>query len=192
MSASIVYRRRRPLVFRQPGRKDDPFLVRRISPALADGRRFCARELVPAYGVLAQSSAMWGFNVQREIVFVITGALLFAAFIAPVAEASSTQAPSRGRCVGYLPEISFGATIAPRSEREVFSWTTTCTSTTYASVSGNVSVSIQKQVPGGWEVRATGGYAHVPDLGPGTYRLVIKNISVAPAPYTVRHRRGLG
>jgi len=49
-----------------------------------------------------------------------------------------------------------------------------------------------RMVPGGWKVRAAGVYAQVPDLGPGTYRIVITNASAMSTAYTIRHRRGMG
>jgi len=132
------------------------------------------------------------YATNLKLPVIVGTALLLAAALFPTAGAAPGSVVSRGRCIGYPPEISFGGTIGAQRDQEVFSWRTTCTSAVYASVTGALQISIQEQVSGGWRLRAAGAYAHVPDLGPGTYRLVVTNRYTQSTTYTVRHRRGMG
>lgn len=159
-----------------------------FSPRASPTERSATRALVSSGAM----SAKWSVKMKQKLALIVGVALLGATSMTTAPEVAAAPTISRGHCIGTLPEISFGGTIAPQREEEVFSWSTTCTSSAYASASGGVLVSIQERVPGGWRVRSTGGYAHIPDVGPGTYRIVVKSTSASSTAYTVRHRRGIG
>ncbi|URL58328.1 hypothetical protein IM816_17325 [Luteibacter flocculans] len=96
-----------------------------------------------------------------------------------------------GRCIAYLPPLTLAGRLNGGDSEVVFTWRTTCHSSFSASASG-ATVVLQRLSGSGWVDMTSGFPSYVPDLGPGTYRIVAKNEWARAADYQIRHRRGLG
>lgn len=96
-----------------------------------------------------------------------------------------------GRCIGYLPESISEGRLAAGDATIVHTWKTTCHSSFSASAARGTAI-LQKLASGEWRNLTYGYSSYVPDLGPGTYRLVVYNPSHLPLNYRIRHRQGLG
>jgi len=128
-------------------------------------------------------------------------AALFLGALAPLALGAAiyaaptegkTQA-NRGRCFAYPKDQTLRGDLLAGQEYVFFNWTTNCTSATSTSVTGNVWLEsyLQRLVNGQWQTLASGSYLFA-NIGPGTYRVVVKNTSQARAFYTIRHGHALG
>jgi len=127
---------------------------------------------------------------RRRVCCFIAGAALFlAACTMPLHAAHFRFA---GRCIGQLPQTILSGRLGAHEEAQVFTWKTTCTGPFSSSSTGLVMVSIQQFEKGKWRSIAQGYAPHIPRLGPGSYRIVVKNDLPQPTNYTVRHSRGLG
>ena len=115
---------------------------------------------------------------------------------APATNAASSPGKSqssRGRCFAYPKDQVLQGYLAAGQEYEFFHWTTNCTSNTSTSVTGSAwnESSLEQLVNGRWQTLARGSYLFA-NIGPGTYRVVLKNTSQARAFYTIRHGHAIG
>lgn len=128
-------------------------------------------------------------------------AALFLGALVPLASGSAVHAAqatgklqdTRGRCFAYPKDQTLRGDLVAGQVYEFFSWTTKCTSATSTSVTGSawLESSLQRLVNGQWQTLASGSYLFA-NIGPGTYRVVVKNTSQARAFYTIRHGHALG
>ncbi|HVI56562.1 MAG TPA: hypothetical protein VM621_16085 [Luteibacter sp.] len=118
--------------------------------------------------------------------------LAFGSTIQAASSAGKAQ-PTRGRCFAYPKDQTLQGHLLPGQEYEFFNWTTNCTSPTSTSVTGStwMESSLQKLVDGQWRTLASGSYLFA-NIGPGTYRVLVKNTSQARVFYTIRHGHALG
>ncbi|WP_369926083.1 hypothetical protein [Xanthomonas sp. NCPPB 2632] len=130
-------------------------------------------------------------RVERRRIYCCIGAaaVVLAAYTVPL-HAAPFRFP--GRCIGQLPQTTLSGRLGAHEEAQVFTWKTTCTGPFSSSSTGLVMVSIQQFEKGKWRSIAQGYAPHIPRLGPGSYRIVVKNDLPRPTNYTVRHSRGLG
>ena len=130
------------------------------------------------------------------------GFIRMAAVATLIAGATSAQAQfsrhviNQGRgdwglCFAYFPQLTLEGRLKSYQSEVVFTWKTTCHSAFSASGSG-ATIILQRLGGGGWVDMTSGASSYVPDLGPGTYRIVARNNSARAMEYTVRHRRGMG
>ena len=128
-------------------------------------------------------------------------AALFLGAFASLAFCSATHAdPSsgksqmtRGRCFAYPKDQTLQGYFVAGEEYEMFRWTTSCTSPTSTSATGSawIEASLQRLEGGRWKTLDRGSYLFA-SIGPGTYRVVMKNASQARAFHTIRHGHGIG
>lgn len=96
-----------------------------------------------------------------------------------------------GRCFAYFPQLTLEGRLRSYESEVVFTWNTTCHSSFSASGSG-ATIILQRLGGTGWVDMTSGISSYVPDLGPGTYRIVARNDWARAVEYKVRHRRGMG
>lgn len=128
-------------------------------------------------------------------------AALSLGLIAPLILGSAVHAaPSAGksqqvggRCFAHPKDLTLRGYLVAGEEHEFFNWTTNCTCTTSTSVTGSAwtESQLQQRVNGQWITLASGSYLFA-NIGPGTYRVIVKNTSQAPASYRIRHGHGIG
>lgn len=126
---------------------------------------------------------------KRRFSYLSTLALALAVMTIP---ASATPLTVGKRCIATMPELTSQGVLPPATEEVDFRWNTTCVSTFSASVSGGATLSIQRAQGGIWYTVGSGASTVIPNLGPGSYRIVVRNTQYHRINYSVRHRRGLG
>ncbi|MGA7440513.1 MAG: hypothetical protein WBW32_20515 [Luteibacter sp.] len=117
-------------------------------------------------------------SIMRIVVMLV--ALGFAA----VAGASAEYA---GKCNMTFPEQRVSGRLAAGGSVVLREWSSRCTGLFTASA-GSGRPMLQEHVGGRWLTVQQGISIHVPQLGPGSYRLVVVNVTTAPAMYNVRFR----
>jgi len=118
--------------------------------------------------------------------------ILAVALASLTAPANATSLAVGNRCIATMPELTSQGVLSPGAEVVEFRWDTTCVGTLSASVSGGAALSIERAQGGDWHTIASGLSAVIPNLGPGSYRIVVHNTQHHRINYSVRHRRGLG
>jgi hypothetical protein len=126
--------------------------------------------------------------------YSLLGGLVLAAMPAWLHASSPTHASTtvRGRCIGYFPAVRQQGALDPQQAQEAFQWTTKCTSSFSASSTGLATIFVQEFAKGRWSNVTSGISAYVANLGPGTYRIVVKNETLRRIDYSLRHKRGMG
>jgi len=109
------------------------------------------------------------------------------------AQAAGKLKPTQGRCFAYPKDQTLRGDLLAGQQYEFFKWTTNCTSATSTSVTGNawLESSLERLENGHWKTIDSGSHLFA-NIGPGTYRVVVKNTSQARAFYTIRHGHALG
>lgn len=128
-------------------------------------------------------------TTKARLSYLTTLALALAVLAAP---ANATPLTSGRRCIATMPELTSQGVLSPGAAEVDFRWSTTCVSTFSASVTGGAILTIQRAQGGDWYNVGSGTSAVIPNLGPGSYRIVVENIQYHRINYSVRHRRGLG
>jgi hypothetical protein len=127
--------------------------------------------------------------IKTKLSYLSSLALALAVLTIP---ANATPLTVGKRCIGALPELTSHGVLSPGAREVDFRWDTTCVGTFSASVSGGATLSIQRAQGGIWYTVGSGVSAIIPNLGPGSYRIVVQNTQYHRINYSVRHRRGLG
>lgn len=108
------------------------------------------------------------------------------------ASANATPLTAGKRCIATMPELTSQGVLSPGAAEVDFRWSTTCIGTFSASVTGGAILKIQRAQDGDWHTVGSGTSTVIPNLGPGSYRIVVENTQYHRINYSVRHRRGLG
>jgi hypothetical protein len=123
---------------------------------------------------------------------ICTAATLVLAAAVHAAPTFDKSHATRGRCIAQMQDLVFRDALNPNQERELISWSTTCTSPVSTSSNGSAVLAMQRLEGGHWRTLARGHAPTVLDVGPGTYRVIATNDSARRIEFTVRHSRGLG
>jgi hypothetical protein len=88
-----------------------------------------------------------------------------------------------------LPTATYQQSAAAKSEVLVHQWTTACSGP--VTMSGGGFVRLEKRLGSGWH-KIVRGLSINADLEPGTYRVLVENITHLPMRYQVRWRISAG
>lgn len=117
----------------------------------------------------------------RHISIVVASLIAFSAPVHAFAGPCFMTFPEQ-RATGRL---NAGASVLLRE------WSSRCSGLFTASSGGGTPVLLQ-HVGGKWVPVGRGASIHVPQLGPGSYRLVVENVTTSVATYSIRYRTSGG